>query len=132
MMYARDLMTTRLTLVNRRATLKDAAVRMREENIGILPVVDKSHVVGMLSDRDLVVRGVASGVDTETTLVEDIMTPKVVSCSEDRPARDLAELMHRHGVHRLLVVNGRGKPVGIVSATDLAKEQLFEAELINS
>ncbi len=124
MLLAKDIMTSRLMLVNRRATLVAAASRMRDEKIGILPVVDRGHLVGMITDRDLAVRAMAEGLDPRLTMVEAIMTPKVVSCSEEEPIEDLHFLMKRHGVHRLVVINDKGKPVGIVSIEDLEKHDL--------
>ncbi len=121
MLHAKDVMTSRLQLVNRRATLVAAAGRMRDEKIGVLPVVDRGHLVGMITDRDLAVRAMAEGLDPRLTMVEAIMTPKVVSCSEEEPASELPLLMKRHGVHRLVVINEKGKPVGIVSIDDLEK-----------
>jgi len=124
MLTAKDIMTSRLMLVNRRATLVAAAGRMRDEKIGVLPVVDRGHLVGMITDRDLAIRALAEGLDPRLTMVEAIMTPKVVSCPEDKPAQDLAALMKFHGVHRLVVINDKGKPVGIVSIDDLEKHAL--------
>lgn len=124
MLLAKDIMTSKLQLVNRRATLVAAAGRMRDEQIGVLPVVDHGHLVGMLTDRDLAVRALAEGLDPNLTLVEAIMTPKVVSCPEDKPIDELAYLMKRHGVHRLVVINDQGKPIGIVSIDDLEKLSL--------
>lgn len=121
MLHAKDVMTSKLQLVNCRATLVAAAGRMRDEKIGVLPVVDRGHLVGMLTDRDLAVRAMAEGLDPKLTLVEAVMTPKVVSCSEEEPASELPHLMKRHGVHRLVVINDKGKPVGIVSVDDLEK-----------
>lgn len=118
-MLAKDIMTSRLMLVNRRATLEAAAKILRDENIGVLPVVDRGHLVGMITDRDLAVRAMAEGLDPGETKVEAIMTPKVVSCPEDKPVAELPFLMKRHGVHRLVVINQKGKPVGIVSIDDL-------------
>jgi CBS domain-containing protein len=124
MLLAKDIMTSKLMLVNRRATLVAAASRMRDEHIGVLPVVDRGHLVGMITDRDLAVRAMAEGLDPALTKVEAVMTQKVVSCPEDKPAEDLPFLMKRHGVHRLVVINDKGKPVGIVSVDDLEKHQL--------
>lgn len=114
-------MTPRLELVNRRATLRDAAAKMAHLGIGALPVVERSHLLGMVTDRDITVRAVARGWDPATTTVEDVMTPGVVSCRESQDVKDVASLMEEHGLRRILVLSARGKPVGIISVEDIAQ-----------
>jgi CBS domain-containing protein len=119
-MLARDIMSTRVELINRNAKLVEAAQMMANFDIGLLPVVDHSHVVGMLTDRDLVVRAMARGVDPHATEVDLIMTQGVVSCNEETPLAHVAELMERHGLRRLLVMDGNGQPSGVIAVEDLA------------
>jgi len=119
-MQVKDIMTARPELVNRRATLQETARKMHELNVGVLPVVDRGHLVGMVTDRDLAVRGVALGLHPTATWVEAVMTPDVVSCLDTDDVHVAAELMARCSVRRVVVVNAKGKPVGILSVDDLA------------
>lgn len=119
-MFAKDIMTPNLELIGRNAMLVDAARKMAERNIGLLPVVDRNHVVGMLTDRDLVVRAMARSVDPTTTEVDLVMTPEVITCSEDSTIELVAQLMERHGLRRILVVDDAGMPSGVISIEDLA------------
>lgn len=119
-MKVRDIMTAHVELVHRRATLKDAAAKMAKLNIGALPVADRASLVGMITDRDIAVRGVAAGLDPKSAHVEEIMTAGVVECREDQDLNDAIGLMERHGLRRIVVVNDHGKPVGIISVEDLA------------
>ena len=119
-MLVKDVMTPRPELVNRRATAQDAARKMLDLDIGVMPVVDRHHVVGMVTDRDLAVRCVAPGMDPTTTPVEAVMTPQVVCIGEDEDVRRLVTVMEEHGLRRIVVTNAKGKPVGIVSLSDVA------------
>jgi CBS domain-containing protein len=119
-MFAKDIMSLRLELINRKASMLEAAKKMAELNIGLLPVVDRNHIVGILTDRDLVVRGMARGVDPVDTEVDLIMTQEVVTCGEDETLIQVADKMERHALRRLLVVNAKNKPVGVISIEDLA------------
>ena len=120
-MFVRDIMTTRLELVNRRASLQDAAAKMAALGVGALPVVDRGQrLVGMITDRDITVRAVARGLAPDATSVEDVMTPGLIDCREDHDIEELARLMEHHELRRIVVCNANGKPVGIVSLDDIA------------
>lgn len=126
-MQAKDIMSVRLEMVNRRATLQEAARKMAELRIGILPVVDRSHIVGIITDRDLVIRAMARGVNPASTEVDLIMTQEVVTCSENASLEDVTEKMEANGLRRLLVVSEKNKPVGIISIEDLASRATDKA-----
>lgn len=119
-MLAKDIMSPSPELISRKANLLEAAQKMARLGIGLLPVVDRHHVVGMLTDRDLVVRGMARGVVPQDTEVDLIMTQDVVTCRGDAPLAHVAELMERHGLRRLLVIDDEAKPIGVISVEDLA------------
>lgn len=119
-MLARDIMTTPIELVNRRSTLREAAQKMADLNVGALPVADRSTLVGMVTDRDITIRGVALGLDPSTATVDEVMTPGVVECLESAEIHYVVDLMEQHGLRRIVVVSGRGKPIGIISVDDLA------------
>jgi CBS domain-containing protein len=117
----RDAMTSSVTTATRSQSLTEAASLMKQEDIGSIPVVDGGQLVGVLTDRDIVVRSVADGDDPRTVQVGAIATPAVVTV---RPEDDLDEalrLMAQHQVRRLPVVDD-GQLVGILAQADVAHE----------
>jgi CBS domain-containing protein len=121
-MLVRDIMTRNVEVIFPGDTLKQAARKMEELNVGPLPVYDGRRVVGMLTDRDVSVRATAAGCDPKTTLVGDAMSQEVVRCYEDQDVQEAARLMKERQVRRLLVMNRSNQLVGIVLLGDLATE----------
>jgi CBS domain-containing protein len=101
------------------ASLFEAAQRMRSLDVGPLPVEDNGRLIGMLTDRDIVVRAVADGQDPMTTTVADAMTANLIYCTEDQDVREVARLMEQHQVRRLVVVDRDRALTGIVSLGDI-------------
>jgi CBS domain-containing protein len=101
----------------------DAARRMKSLDIGSLPVCGANdRLVGMITDRDIVLRGVADRRDLQEVKVQEIMTPDVQYCFEDQPVQHAAKLMRDKQIRRLVVLNENHRLVGIVSLGDLAVE----------
>jgi CBS domain-containing protein len=121
-MWIRDIMTRNVECVWPDDTLQEAALRMKELDVGPMPVCDYDRVVGMLTDRDITVRAVAEGRDPRSTRVRDVMTRNVVSCSEDDAVEEAARLMQERQIRRLLVLDRDKRLIGIVSLGDLAAE----------
>jgi CBS domain-containing protein len=121
-MQIKDIMTPDVQVVSPDATLQEAASLMRGLDIGPLPVCDGDRLVGMLTDRDIVVRSTAAGQDPKATPVRDAMTPEVIFCFEDQDVEDAAEMMRVHQIRRLLVLTHKRNVAGIVSLGDLAVE----------
>jgi CBS domain-containing protein len=121
-MWIRDIMTRNVECVWPDDTLQEAALKMKDLDVGPLPVCDYDHVVGMLTDRDITVRAVAEGRDPRSTRVRDVMTRNVVSCSEDDAVEEAARLMQERQIRRLLVLDRDKRLIGIVSLGDLAAE----------
>jgi CBS domain-containing protein len=95
---------------------------MRGLNIGFLVVYEApAGAIGVITDRDITVRGTASGRDPTTTEVREAMTTNVVTCYDDEVLEDAAWLMERHAVRRLVVLDRARQVVGIVSVDDLAR-----------
>ena len=115
-------MTTNPRTVNVDDTLRDAAVVMRDSDIGDVIVVEDGQVSGILTDRDIVVRAVAEGRDTESTSVGDISTSGIQAIEPDASIDDALRMMRDADIRRLPVVKN-GRPVGIVSLGDLAVER---------
>ena len=104
------------------AMVSEAAEAMNKYDVGILPVLEYSSVVGVISDRDVVVKVVAAGKEPVMTVVKDIMNPEVFSCSMDSDIQTAAQLMKSKQVRRLLVLNNDNTVVGVLSLGDLASK----------
>lgn len=119
-MQVKDAMTRDPELIRPDATLQEAAETMRQLNVGSLPVCDGERLVGMLTDRDVTVRGTAEGVNPWETRVEVVMTSGVVYCFEDQDVAEAARIMRENGLRRLPVLSQEKRLVGIISLDDLA------------
>ena len=117
----RELMTQNVVTLPRTAPLRDAARRMKDSDIGDVIVMDDGTMCGVVTDRDIVVRAIAEGMDPDSVQLEEICSHEVVSVSPDDPVDRAVQLMRERAVRRLPVVEG-GAPVGIVSIGDLAIE----------
>jgi CBS domain-containing protein len=115
-----EIMTQGPEVITADFNLKDAALKMRELDIGILPIRSDDRLVGMLTDRDITVRAVAEGRIPARTRVGDVMTKAVVYCFEDQDVADAAKLMQEKQIRRLPVLNRQKRLVGIVSLGDVA------------
>jgi CBS domain-containing protein len=119
-MQLKDVMTRGVTVVPPEATVQDAALKMKQLDIGPLPVCDGERLVGMLTDRDITVRAVAEGRDPITTPVREVMTPEVAYCFEDQDVAEARRIMAERQLRRLPVLNRNKWLVGIVALGDLA------------
>ena len=117
-----ELMTPSPTCAQASHTVADAAELMKREDVGLLPVVgdEGTRLIGVLTDRDIVMQVVAAGRDPRTTRVEDAMTSDPLSCRSDEPLETVMELMATHQVRRMPIVDDNGDVVGIVAQADLA------------
>jgi CBS domain-containing protein len=120
-MNIRDVMTPNPRTVSPDDSIQSAACVMRDEDTGVVPVVDNGRPVGVVTDRDIVVRAVADGGQLNRP-VRDIVTNNVVMARPDMSTREAAELMSEHQVRRLPVVENE-RLVGIVSLGDLAVKE---------
>jgi CBS domain-containing protein len=118
----RDFMTRDPECVREQDAVRDAALIMKGRDTGVVPVVDGKKVVGVITDRDIVVRGIADGKDLETARVADIMSRQVQSVRDDTPAHEALKMMSRAEIRRLPVVDGNDEIVGILSIGDIAAE----------
>jgi CBS domain-containing protein len=114
------VMTTGVETVAPGDTIRFAAEKMDALDVGSLPVCDGERLVGMVTDRDLAVRAVASGRDPNRTAVVEAMTPDLVYALEEQGIDDAVELMREHEIRRLPVVDDSHRLVGIVALADLA------------
>lgn len=119
-MKINEIITRDPEVIRPDAVLVDAAQRMNSLDVGMLPVCDGERLVGMITDRDITVRGVAQGHDPKTARVQEVMTPEVIYCFDDEDVKDVAKTMEEKQVRRLPVLNRDKRLVGIVSLGDLA------------
>jgi CBS domain-containing protein len=120
-MRARDIMTREPECCRPDQTARDAAGVMRDRDCGCVPIVDDAgSVVGIVTDRDLAVRGVATGKES-TTKLKDLMTPAASCCGPDDDLRDVEQKMAELQVRRIPIVDANGRCVGIISQADIAR-----------
>ena len=115
-----DIMSTDVKTVQPQESLRRAAQYMQELDVGALPVCDGERLLGMLTDRDITVRGIADGMDPDHACVSDIMTAEVDYVMADQDVEDAKRLMGERQIRRLPVVDAARRLVGIVSLADLA------------
>jgi CBS domain-containing protein len=118
--HVRDVMTANPETVSDKDSIRDVARIMKDSDTGIVPVVDGRKIIGLITDRDIVVRGVAEGKDIETMRVNEIMTKSVRSVREDATVNDALEMMSSADIRRITVVNNNDELVGIVSLGDIS------------
>lgn len=117
----KDVMTSNPATVQADATVVEAARIMRDQDTGIVPVVENERLSGTLTDRDIAVRVVAEGRDPESTTVREIASTDVVSVEPEQDLSEALRLMAEHQVRRLPVVEN-DRLVGIVAQADVARE----------
>ena len=119
-MKCNDIMSRNLEWLTEHDSVRDAADRMSEAGVGFLPICDASRgVVGVVTDRDLVTRGMAKGVIPSTTSAALIMTSPALTCPETADLRDAEALMATHQKSRLAIVDAHSRLVGVLSIADL-------------
>jgi CBS domain-containing protein len=119
-MNVRELMTTAPVTVEPDATLGAVATLMKQEDCGSIPVVQGGRLVGIVTDRDIVIRGVASGADPKTQRVSTVMSADPVTIGPDADLADAEKLMADRQIRRLPVVE-KGKLVGIIVTAQIAR-----------
>jgi CBS domain-containing protein len=130
-MKIRDILTKNPEVIRPDATICEAARKMKQLDIGVLPVCDGERLVGCLTDRDLTIRAIAEGCDPFSTKVREVMTPEIFYCFEDDDLDAAAEIMEDKQIRRLPVISRNKRLVGIITVGDLAvrtrDEHLVEA-----
>lgn len=120
-MKVSELMTKEVEIVHPDDSLMEAARKMRVRDVGFLPVCDGDRLVGTITDRDLVVRSIADGVEPHTSIGRDLVTSPVVYCYDEDTVEAAARLMEQHQIRRIVVVSRKDKRlVGVVSLGDIA------------
>ena len=120
-MYVKQVMTSNVNYVAPDALIPVVARLMRDEDIGSVPVAENDRLIGMITDRDLVVRLLADGGDLSAARARDVMSPKILYCVEDQSVDDVLNNMADNQVRRLPVINRQKRLVGMVSLGDLSR-----------
>jgi CBS domain-containing protein len=126
-MQIRDVMTSKVSMVRPDTPLSEVAKRMRDEDIGAVPIADGDKLIGMVTDRDIVTRAVAENSDISRIRARDVMSPKVLYCMEDETVADVLLNMREEQIRRLPVVNQEKRLVGVVSLGDLSQAETHRA-----
>jgi CBS domain-containing protein len=115
-----DVMTRGVRTLSPQDTMRLAAQAMDELDVGSIPVCDGKRLVGMVTDRDIIARGIARGLPPESTPLKDVMSAPVQWCFEDESVDEATELMRDHAIRRLPVVDHEKRLVGMLSLGDVA------------
>jgi len=126
-MKVKDIMTKSVAYINPSATVIEAAQLMQKHNVGSIPVCDQNGVVGIVTDRDIVVRNVAHGTNPQSTPVKDVMTSRVTTVTPDMDMSDVTKMMSQNQIRRLPVVENN-RLVGIVALGDMADTGALDTE----
>jgi CBS domain-containing protein len=118
----REAMTTDPCTIDADKPVSYAARMMRDEDVGIAPIVEGNRLVGVLTDRDVAVRVVAEGLDPDRVKVSEVASRDVVTLDPNQDLDEALRLLARHQVRRLPVIEEDGRVVGVVAQADVARE----------
>jgi CBS domain-containing protein len=122
-MKCNDVMTKEIFCCLPTDSLEEVASVMQSEDIGPVPIVDdmeQRSLIGIVTDRDIVLRAVARGLDPRTTPASDVMTREIITCAAEDAVQAALDAMASHQVRRLPIVDREGRLVGIISQADVA------------
>ncbi len=119
-MHVIDCMTKKVVVIDPWMSILEVAQRMRDGDIGCLLIGENDRLIGIVTDRDIVTRGLAEVRNTATTPVRAVMSTGVLYCFEDQTIEEAARSMAKNGVRRLAVLNRQKRLVGVVSLGDIA------------
>ena len=123
-MLIKEIMSPKVEFCTPGTTLVDAAREMRKREIGFLPVGDNDRLIGMVTDRDIVVRGLAAGHDPQIATLKEVMSPEVLYLFEDQTVEEAAESLARNAVRRMPVVDREKRLTGVIALGDLSRQGL--------
>jgi len=119
-MELREIMTRNPEVVSGDASLQEAATKMKNLDVGLMPICDGDRLQGMLTDRDITIRATADGRDPNKTKVTEVMSTDVAYCFEDQDVAEAVSLMEARQIRRLPILNKDKRLVGVVSLGDIA------------
>jgi CBS domain-containing protein len=124
----REIMTSNVTTASRAMTLREVAALMRDGDMGSLPVTEDKKLIGIVTDRDIVVRAIADGREASTPIGE-VMTTEIYSMRENDFVFEAIRLMGDRQVRRVPIINEAGELAGIIAMADVALETEDEREI---
>lgn len=119
-MQVSELMTADVCYVTPETRLPEVAQRMRDEDIGSIPVAENDRLIGMITDRDIVIRAFPDGMDPRSCTARDVMSPRILYCRASQSVEEVLENMAEQQVRRLPVVDDQKRLVGVISLGDLS------------
>jgi CBS domain-containing protein len=122
-MKVRDVMTSSVDWVTPDTAVVEVARLMKKDDVGSIPICQGNRLIGMITDRDIVLKVVATGENTNNISVKDIMSTDIISVSSDQDVHEAADLMSKYQIRRLPVLEN-DKLVGILAIGDLAIEKI--------
>src|SRR5262245_18110407 len=126
-MKIREIMTTNVECVDPETGIVDLARQMKTLDVGFLAVCENDRLIGTVTDRDIVLRGVGSGSDINISTARDVMSRGVYWCLEEDSVKDISQRMREKEVRRMLILNKHTRLVGVVSLGDLSKVEEKES-----
>ena len=120
-MKVREIMTSNVECLAPDASLKDIAQEMKSLDVGFIPVCENDRLVGTVTDRDIVIRAVAEGMDINTCKARNIMSREIIYAFDDDNVKTVAEKMREQDVRRILILDKAKRLVGVVSIGDISK-----------
>ena len=120
-MNVREIMTSNVECLAPDASLKDIAQEMKSLDVGFIPVCENDRLVGTVTDRDIVIRAVAEGMDINTCKARNIMSREIIYAFDDDDVKTVAEKMREKDVRRILILDKEKRLVGVVSIGDISK-----------
>jgi CBS domain-containing protein len=127
-----DVMVRNVQTIDASMNLTQAAQRMRDANVGVLPVVDGGRLKGIVTDRDLVIRGMATGVDPSSMRVSDVSTHSLIAARPDWPVQRAMDTMASHQIGRLPVIDEHDRVVGMLTLSSLALRSSQQHEALDT
>jgi CBS domain-containing protein len=116
----KELMTRKVEVIHPDASIAEAAEIMKARDVGVLPVCEDNKLVGMLTDRDIIVRATADGFHPETVPAGEVMTREVVYAFEDQEVGEVSKIMQDKQIRRLPILSREKRLVGVLSLGDIA------------
>ena len=120
-MKVREIMTSNVECLSPEASLQEIAQEMKSLDVGFIPICENDRLVGTVTDRDIVIRAVADGIDINTCKAREIMSREVVYAFEEDDVKSVAEKMRDKDVRRILILDKAKRLVGVVSIGDISK-----------
>lgn len=121
-MQVRDVMHANVVWVSPTTSVREIARKMRDQDIGAVPVGENDRLIGMVTDRDIACRGFANGHDMAKLTAREVMSSPILYCHADDLLNEAAELMENNNIRRLPVIDEKKRMVGILTLGDLASK----------